>query len=161
MTRGVMKTCRICREVKPLDEFYANLNMASGRLNECKSCKKAYVNNRRAVHGEHVRMLDRLAHLRNREADLQRNREYAAGHLDTMREQKCQWRRRNAEKVRAMGAVRNAVRDGRLHKEPCRYCGDTEVEAHHPDYSKPLEVVWVCGKHHKMIHRHERMLVAD
>jgi hypothetical protein len=50
-------------------------------------------------------------------------------------------------------ALRNGVRGGLIEKEPCEVCGSIEAEAHHPDYSKPLEVVWLCRKHHKAAHR--------
>ena len=58
-------------------------------------------------------------------------------------------RERYPDKYRARTAVGNAVRDGRLTREPCEACGTTErVEAHHDDYSKPLEVRWLCKAHH-------------
>lgn len=63
------------------------------------------------------------------------------------------WASRNPEKVLASRAVNNAVRDCRLVKLPCRDCGRTVgVEAHHPDYSKPLEVIWLCKLHHENEH---------
>lgn len=33
---------------------------------------------------------------------------------------------------------------GKLIPQPCRYCGNAEVQMHHEDYSKPLEVIWLC-----------------
>jgi hypothetical protein len=39
------------------------------------------------------------------------------------------------------------VRAGRLTREPC-HCGHKKVEGHHRDYSKPLDIVWLCKKHH-------------
>ena len=40
-------------------------------------------------------------------------------------------------------------------KHPCIVCGDgKKVEAHHSDYSKPLDVDWLCSKHHALWHRH-------
>lgn len=49
-----------------------------------------------------------------------------------------------------------AVRDGRLTKKPCEVCGTEEkVEAHHEDYSKPLDVMWLCFKHHRERHGQE------
>ena len=57
-----------------------------------------------------------------------------------------------AEVARANSAVAVALRDGVLKKGKCRDCGSAEVEAHHPDYSKPLEVIWFCRKHHRQEH---------
>jgi len=59
------------------------------------------------------------------------------------------------EKNKARHCLGNAIRDGRiLTSSSCELCGsDMFVEAHHFDYSKPLSVVWLCRKHHKMVHR--------
>lgn len=53
------------------------------------------------------------------------------------------------ERHKARSAVARALRHGRLVKGPCRDCGDVLSYAHHEDYSKPLEVIWLCRKHHK------------
>ena len=55
------------------------------------------------------------------------------------------------ERNKARIAVNNAVRDGRLMRQPCFICGE-KAEAHHPDYSRPLDVVWLCDSHHKQTH---------
>ena len=39
---------------------------------------------------------------------------------------------------------------------PCEVCGERKTHAHHDDYSKPLEVKWLCKKHHDEHHREER-----
>jgi transposase-like protein len=62
------------------------------------------------------------------------------------------WRNRNPEKVKAHIAINNAVRYGKLKKLPCQECGDIKSQAHHSDYSKPLDILWVCQKCHKKIH---------
>ncbi|UOF80573.1 putative hnhc nuclease [Caudoviricetes sp.] len=37
--------------------------------------------------------------------------------------------------------------------KPCEVCGtDNKVHRHHDDYSKPLQVRFLCPKHHKAIH---------
>ena len=41
---------------------------------------------------------------------------------------------------------------GRLKPESCRDCGETKVQMHHPDYYKPLEVVWLCRACHLAEH---------
>lgn len=44
------------------------------------------------------------------------------------------------------------TRSGRIKKQPCKVCGKKKVHAHHEDYSRPLDVVWFCPKHHSMRH---------
>jgi hypothetical protein len=41
---------------------------------------------------------------------------------------------------------------GRLIPQPCAVCGSNKAEKHHPDYSKPLLVVWLCYFHHQQLH---------
>lgn len=61
---------------------------------------------------------------------------------------------RAPEKKRARRIVSNALRDGRLVRQPCETCGTSEdVHAHHDDYAKPLDVRWLCRKHHMLLHR--------
>ncbi len=61
--------------------------------------------------------------------------------------------KRYPEKWKSRGLVSTAIRWGRMKKLPCQKCGETKVQAHHPDYSKPLEVLWLCIKHHMELHR--------
>jgi len=63
-----------------------------------------------------------------------------------------EYRGRNPEKYKAHGLVSTALSRGKLKKKPCELCGSSNVEAHHNDYSKPLEVRWLCPKHHAIIH---------
>lgn len=58
--------------------------------------------------------------------------------------------------------VHIALKAGRLIKKPCSVCGVTEkVEAHHPDYDYPLEVVWLCRQHHYEKHGKGRSKVIQ
>lgn len=61
-------------------------------------------------------------------------------------------------KVRARSAVCIALVAGTIEKKPCeairywdqRRCGREPVHAHHEDYSRPLDIVWLCaGCHHR------------
>lgn len=63
------------------------------------------------------------------------------------------WYLQNQYKAAAHYLVRKALAAGRLTREPCAECGSTEAQAHHPDYDKPLEVIWLCQTHHKAIHK--------
>lgn len=58
------------------------------------------------------------------------------------------------DKVRARKLVYEAIRRGELERQPCEECGATEgVQAHHEDYSRPLDVTWLCGECHRDLHR--------
>lgn len=68
--------------------------------------------------------------------------------------------KRYPERVKARQTVRSAVRSGKLIKQPCEVCGTTEnIQSHHEDYSKPLEVKWLCRKHHKDAEKTVRELI--
>lgn len=70
--------------------------------------------------------------------------------LEKMRE----WKRKNPEKVKVRYLVWKAMRDGIIKKpESCEECGSkTRICAHHDDYSKPLQVRWLCWSCHKFFH---------
>lgn len=55
-------------------------------------------------------------------------------------------------KIHARAAVSAAIRSGELVRQPCVKCGGRGT-AHHHDYSKPLDVVWLCVRHHAEEHR--------
>ncbi len=49
-----------------------------------------------------------------------------------------------------------AMSTGILVPLPCEVCSTTvDVEAHHDDYFKPLDVRWLCRKHHREHHKNE------
>lgn len=65
------------------------------------------------------------------------------------------YRLRNKSRRAAHNAVAKALLAGKIVPWPCcamPECSDTKVEAHHPDYSAPLDVVWLCGVDHKAVH---------
>lgn len=62
------------------------------------------------------------------------------------------WRERNPKKTWAHAALRSGVRRGLVTPQPCEVCGDETSEGHHDDYDKPLEVRWLCRRHHKRLH---------
>lgn len=47
----------------------------------------------------------------------------------------------------AVYKVHNAIRDGHMVRGNCEVCGEL-AQGHHDDYSKPLEVRWLCRVHH-------------
>lgn len=49
--------------------------------------------------------------------------------------------------------AKKAIRSGILLRMPCEVCKEIKSEAHHDDYDKPLDVRWLCRKHHGEHHR--------
>lgn len=68
--------------------------------------------------------------------------------------------RQQADKNFSRGQVHIALKQGVLKKEPC-ICGNTEVQAHHADYKRPLDIMWVCRTHHAELDRIRRRLNPD
>ena len=64
------------------------------------------------------------------------------------------WNREFAlEAKRAHKKVARAIKGGRLIPGPCEVCGTRRnIHAHHDDYTKPLEVRWLCSSHHQIWH---------
>lgn len=58
---------------------------------------------------------------------------------------------RERERVRLR--TRRAVASGELTKGNCERCESPFVHAHHEDYSRPLDVMWLCPYHHAERHR--------
>lgn len=56
-------------------------------------------------------------------------------------------------KDRVRNIAMQARRNGILIKQNCQFCGDRYTEMHHQDYTKPLEVTWLCHKCHMRFHR--------
>jgi hypothetical protein len=65
---------------------------------------------------------------------------------------------------RAQGIVEKAIAKGILVRQPCEVCGESPVgsdgrslvHAHHCDYNKPLEVMWLCQPHHYEWHQRNK-----
>ena len=128
------KTCFKCNKTLPFDAFYKHKAMADGHLGKCKECTKLDVLNHRNLHADRIREYDRARGSRQPYS-------YVVA-----------YRAANDDKYKAHRAVRHAVRNGKLVKLPCFVCGSDKTEAHHPDYSSPLDVVWLCPSHHKQTH---------
>ena len=56
---------------------------------------------------------------------------------------------------KARRITKNLIRSGKLKKGTCVVCGSSTVVAHHEDYSRPDDIIWICEKHHKLYHNGE------
>ena len=83
----------------------------------------------------------------------EKNPDKKIGHRKTAAENQ---KRKNGyrKKLRARRILRSAVDKGDIERGSCEVCGQNEsIEAHHHDYDKPLDVQWLCRKHHAEIHK--------
>lgn len=70
-----------------------------------------------------------------------------------MKRQTVVHRKTYPNKYKAKTAVSNALRLHKLSKESCEFCGTIyNIEAHHHNYSQPLNVMWLCFQCHRMLH---------
>lgn len=130
-TGGVYQ-CRKCEILRNADDFYVS------NKTECKECVKRRVRDR-ARNNPNVQLYDR---------ERAKTPERRAKAQAIMRK----WRAENDLGRKAHSRVSHALRSGKLTKLPCLFCGAEEVHAHHRDYSKPLEVIWLCAKCHHRLH---------
>lgn len=126
------KVCNRCDKEKPIEQFYKHPKMTDGRLNQCKVCK-------------------RLQQSKIRKKNIEYYREY-----DRARPYRVSKQPVDPIKRAARILVGNALRSGKLIKpDKCSSpdcLGDgTRIEAHHEDYYKPLEVVWLCSTCHSSL----------
>ena len=135
-----MKQCFKCKEVKSLGEFYAHPAMKDGHLGKCKQCTKIDSTKHRAANLEKVQEYDRKrGNLPHRKAARAEYRKL--------------YRASRPQQAKANALVNKATASGKLKKQPCQDCGHLFAEAHHTDYSKPLDVQWLCTKCHHAKHR--------
>lgn len=55
------------------------------------------------------------------------------------------------KKHSAITKLNYAKRTGKVIQRDCLYCNSSKTVAHHPNYDLPLEVIWVCALHHKIM----------
>lgn len=136
------KKCIKCKLHKPLDQFYKHSEMKDGFLSKCKDCSKKDVRENYKKNREHY-------------ADYERKRSQNPERKKRLLEYQRKMRKDSPLKSKARYALSNAIRDGKIKKEPCAICGDENSEAHHVDYNKFLDVIWLCRKHHLIQHKKE------
>lgn len=153
MSATSRKQCFKCKQARPLTEFYVHPAMGDGRLNKCKECTRADVRANYRSNIGHYREYERArAMLAHRVLARIQYEQTEAGKA-AMRRAHLRFIERNPEKRAAHVAVGNAIRSGVLHRCPCEVCGSPNTQAHHDDYGKPLDVRWLCSRHHREHHR--------
>jgi hypothetical protein len=142
-----IKTCKTCGEEKPLSEYYALKHMFDGHFSECKVCVR-----KRVARNIEKKKEDPAWVIK--EAERCRIKQRKAGCPNDPNHNAAS-RRHSAkfpEKKKARAIADDAVKKGLIQRKPCEVCGAHRAQAHHDDYSKPLDVVWLCSTHHAERH---------
>ena len=129
-----MKWCPKCKQDKGLSEFHKNRSSKDGLQSWCKICRAKWGKSDPEYHKKYSQTEMGKQAIR-RSAENQRYKDPA--------------------KVKARQTVNNAVRDGRLTRpDTCKSCKKEKfVQGHHEDYSKPLDVDWLCLECHRKLER--------
>lgn len=135
------QVCILCGLEKPLTDYYKHPMTANGHLGRCKECHKLENKKNRAAKVKEKRRYDR-------ERGKMPHRKQAAYAKNKRK------RRSTTGYSAAHKAVAQAVAKGAMVKpDHCQVCLiDCSPQAHHDDYSRPLEVLWVCPPCHAQRH---------
>ena len=152
-----MKRCCRCKIEKDLNEFNKDKSRKDGLMYKCKLCEKEYRQLNREKKKQYYQMnkeKKKQYYLMNKEKIDQCQKQY----YQMNKEKKKQYKKRSPEKHKARGILNMAVRRGKVHKPLyCSSCdSDKHLEAHHTDYSNPLEVLWLCRSCHRELHNKMR-----
>ena len=136
------KKCFKCKRVLPLSMFYKHPQMGDGHLNKCKECTVLDVRLYRDGNGEKIRAYDRA-----RASD----------------RHKVEFKDRHPLKKAAQTTLGNAVKYGKVVKPQfCIRCWSVgKIHGHHRDYSRPLDVIWLCPRCHAIEHETRKYDCSD
>lgn len=151
-----MKKCFKCGIEKQLNEFYVHKQMADGHLNKCKDCTKkdSFGRNEKEIEKRKERDRNRP----NAKERVKKNCERLKNNQEARErnnQKKKEWYQKNKHKKNANLKVARALLNGTIIKlSNCEKCGSSEkLEAHHENYNKPLDVIWLCIKCHNNRHK--------
>ena len=124
-----MKNCTTCKRDLPDSSFYAS------NKSHCKECICARV---------------RAYAKTDAGKATERRRNQKPKRKARLKARAKAWNEKYPDRYKAHYMVKNAVRDGRLFKpDTCESCGvGGLIHGHHDDYSKPLDVRWLCPSCH-------------
>ena len=149
-----MKLCKTCCKEKEGCEYHKRSASYDGLSSKCKKCQSQYDKNRANL----PHRVKARADYQKTEAGIRSSSEakkrWAKSNKDKIYLITKRYRKENPRKYSAHGKVAYEVKMGNLVPEPCEVCGSVvAISAHHDDYAKPLNVRWLCSKHHKEWHR--------
>lgn len=134
-----MKICRVCKQSIELSNFYKIRIKKHDYI--CKKCDYNYNSQYRLDWGR-----------KNKEKLKERRRL----NKDKNNLWNKIWRQKNSNIKRIENLSYRAFKNGLIKQNLCQICGEIKTEMHHPDYKLPLNVIWVCKKHHVFYNQQKR-----
>lgn len=134
-------------------DYYRDPDRAKAREGDQK--RRAQGRSWAQRHPERQRELQRECYHRGPEKALERTKDWNRRNRSRKNATSQAWRERNKHRWAAQQAVRFMVLAGALERGPCEHAGPDcrgDIQAHHEDYSKPLDVRWLCAHHHRAAH---------
>lgn len=131
------KTCITCTLEKAKTSFYKDKTKRDGFKNKCKDCELKTCHAYRKTEMYRTNTLD-----------------YQRSERGKLRNKNRVDNKRRSGKQKAHDLLRSSIRNGSIKRKPCEICNSNVSHGHHDDYSKPLEVVWLCPLHHMERHVH-------
>jgi len=154
-----MKTCPKCNKTVPKSSFWRNKRRRDGLQCYCMFCQREIV--KKISQTERSRIMARArvkAYKQTPQGRLQHkqsNHRYYQTEKGKLQKKTCQNIMNHEYRLahRAHITFFRALKNSKIQKDVCFVCGaNTNIEAHHEDYSKPLDVIWLCQKHHREKH---------
>ena len=150
-----MKKCFKCGEEKELSEFYKHPQMGDGHVGKCKDCNKVDVQKNYRENIVHFKQYDRgRAMLPHRVKSREEYQATPAGKA-SIRKTRIKWKKNHPRQRSATDAYYNAMKRGDITRpSSCSICSKLcTPQAHHCDYNKPLEVIFMCTTCHAKWHK--------
>jgi len=155
MTEVKEKVCTFCKIVKDLNMFRHMSGKRSHLLQTlCRDCENKNAREHYRKNRENFRAYKQKYYQDNRGECLQRRRRYYENNQEEIIKKRLRYYKENPKMSKAQYLVKRQIKKGEI-KRPntCEYCEkEGKVHAHHCDYNKPLEVIWLCPKCHKNWH---------
>ena len=151
------RRCRVCKEQKEDDDFMPSAFRKRDFI--CHSCERIRYRNRKDEKPDKMRLLARLRMRKwrtkesHKELDRERHKRYYQTHAEQLKAYSRNYYKNNPHIGSAHRQVQTEKEKGTLIKASCAECGDENTHAHHDDYSRPLDIRWLCAHHHMHFHK--------
>lgn len=172
------KVCTKCGIEKPLDQFYKDRTRKDWYWCHCKSCKRVTEKKYRdknsdiikqkrkeykRTHQDKIKKYNYDYYHNNKETELKRSKQYRIDNPDYDKERYWKHRDKCLNSVKKLQQEKkyqklhtktyNYIKKYNLYPDNCIVCwSNKNIEAHHPDYNKWYEIIFVCHRCHTNIH---------